>query len=114
MKYFSPLFGFLMILSLSWPVLAADSCRQHLISIHGTTTAAVESSLKQEVEAFRTLAERALTLRAETIKVGTAIKEKLDRGRPLTGDDLALINTGINEHLALRTELLAAAEAHEC
>jgi hypothetical protein len=114
MKYLSPLFGFLMILSLSWPVLAADSCRQHLVSIHGTTTAAVDSSLKQEVEAFRTLAERALTLRAETIKVGTAIKEKLDRGRPLTGDDLALINTGINEHLALRTELLAAAEAHEC
>jgi hypothetical protein len=74
----------------------------------------VESSLKQEVEEFRYLAERALTLRAETITVGKAIKKKMDKGRPLTGEDLAMINAGINEHLSLRKDLLAAAEAHEC
>ena len=107
-------FVILITFSLSLPVFAADSCRQHLTSVHGTSRTALESSLKREVEEFRTLAERALTLRAETIKVGQAIKEKLDKGKPLTGDDLSLINIGINEHLALRTELLAAAEAHEC
>ncbi|NVN89831.1 MAG: Poxvirus G6 [Desulfuromonadales bacterium] len=101
-------------LFLSIPAFAADSCRQHLIASHGTTREAVEGSLKNEVEEFRTVAERALMLRAETIKVGRAIKDKMDRGKPLTGDDIALINTGINEHLSLRKELLAVAESHEC
>jgi len=101
-------------LSLALPALGTDVCKDHLAAVHGVGSTAVESSLRKEVEEFRTLAERALTLRAETIKVGMAIKEKLDKGKPLSGDDLALINIGINEHLSLRKELLAAAEAHEC
>ncbi len=101
-------------ISLALPVFAADSCRQHMTAIHGTTRESVEISLKKEVEEFRILAERALMLRAETIKVGKGIKEKMDRGKPLTGDDLALTNAGINEHLSLRQELLAIAESHEC
>ena len=96
------------------PAPAADLCREHLHTVHGGTKESVEQALQQELAGFRTLAERALTLRAETIKVGKAIKEKLDRGKPLSGDDIALINTGINAHLALRKELLAAAESHEC
>jgi len=107
-------FTVLVSFSLILPAFAADSCRQHLLAVHGTTSESVESSLKKELGEFRTLAEQALTLRAETIKVGKAIKEKLERGKPLTGDDIALINTGINEHLSLRKELLAAADAHEC
>ena len=98
----------------SLPALAADACREHLATVHGASRESVESSLKREVEEFRTLAERALSLRAETIKVGRSIKEKLDRGRPLTGGDISLINIGINQHLALRSELLAMAESHEC
>lgn len=96
------------------PALAADSCRQHLLTSHGATRESVERSLQKEVAEFRTLAERALTLRAETIKVGMNIKNKMDKGRPLTGDDISLINIGINEHLSLRDELLSVAEAHEC
>jgi hypothetical protein len=114
MKYTIDSLAFLLVISLSLSALAADSCRQHLLVVHGSTREAVETSLKKEVEEFRTLAERALSLRAETIKVGQAIKEKLDKGKPLTGEDLALINFGINEHLSLRKELLAVAEAHEC
>ncbi|OGW39758.1 MAG: Poxvirus G6 [Nitrospirae bacterium GWC2_56_14] len=101
------------ILLQTLPVFA-DSCRQHLTTSHGTTREAVESSLQKEVEQFRTLAERALSLRAETIKVGMGIKKKLDKGKPLTGDDISLINVGINEHLSLRKELLAVAVSHEC
>jgi hypothetical protein len=101
-------------LILATSAFAADSCRQHLTASHGSTRETVEVSLKKEVSDFRNLAERALTLRAETIKVGKGIKEKLDKGKPLTGDDIALINIGINEHLSLRNELLAVAEAHEC
>jgi len=104
----------LVALTLPLPALAANACKDHLSAVHGTTRESLETSLKKEVEEFRTLSERSLGLRAETIKVGKAIKLKLDKGRPLTGDDLALINAGINEHLALRKELLAVAEAHEC
>ena len=96
------------------PVQAADVCKNHLAIYHGTSQEAVETSLNAEMAEFRSLAEQALSLRAETIKVGTAIKKKLDKGKPLSGDDIALINTGINEHLALRKELLRVAEAHEC
>ncbi len=111
-----PLFPLLLmaVLCISSPVLAAGSCREHPTSAHKASRGAVEASLKKELSEFRTLAERALALRAETIKVGKAIKDKIDRGRPLTGDDISLINTGINEHLSLRNELLAVAESHEC
>lgn len=114
MKCTSLFFAVVVSLSLALPVCAADSCREHQTSVHGSTPAEVDSSLKREVESFRFLAERALTLRAETIAVGKGIKEKLDKGKPLSGDDLALINVGINEHLSLRKELLAAAAAHDC
>jgi len=105
---------FVAALFAALPTMASGSCRERRPAFQGTGRETVEISLKKEVEEFRTLAERALTLRAETIKVGRAIKEKLDRGKPLTGDDIALINIGINEHLSLRGELLAKAEFHEC
>ena len=104
----------MVFLCMSSAALAAGGCQEHLASAHKASREAVEESLKKELREFRTLAERALALRAETIKVGKAIKDKIDRGRPLTGDDIFLINTGINEHLALRDELLAVAESHEC
>ena len=114
MKRASQFFVVLVVFTMTLPAFAADACKEHLSAVHGTTREVLEISLKRETEEFRTLAERALSLRAETIKVGRNIKEKLDKGKPLSGDDLALINAGINEHLSLRKELLAAAEAHEC
>lgn len=114
MKPVSPVFALFILLMLALPAFGADVCKEHLSTVHGASRETVERSLKREAEAFRTLAERALSLRAETIKVGMAIKEKLDRGKPLTGEDISLINIGINEHLSLRNELLAVAEAHEC
>ncbi len=95
------------------PAAGADLCREHLSS-HGSSREEVEQTLATEIRQFRTLAEQVLALRAETIKVGTAIKEKMDKGKPLSGEDIALINAGINEHMALRKELLAMAESHEC
>jgi permuted papain-like amidase YaeF/Yiix C92 family enzyme len=96
------------------PAVAADSCREHRYAVHGTSREGVESSLRKEIAEYRTLAERALMLRAETIKVGMQIREKQGQGKPLTGEDLDLLNQGIVEHLALRKELLAVAESHEC
>src|ERR1700687_131467 len=94
--------------------VVTDACAAHLVAVHGTDRTAVETSLAREILDFRTLAEEALALRAETIKVGRGIKEKMEKGKPLSGEDLDLLNQGIVAHLAMRQRLLAVAEAHEC
>ncbi|HET6419457.1 MAG TPA: YiiX/YebB-like N1pC/P60 family cysteine hydrolase [Geobacteraceae bacterium] len=111
----------LLLLFLAMPVRAASlqgdgdlKCMEHLAKAHGKEQASFESFLRKEMPDFRTLAERALALRAETIKTGRRIKEKMDEGKPLSGEDLAVLNQGIVEHMALRKELFAVAEAHEC
>lgn len=114
MNRISLLFQLLVAISISLPAMAADSCRSHLLASHGSSRDSVEKSLQKEVDDFRTLAEQALMLRAETINAGMNIKKKMDQGKPLTGEDISLINTGINEHLSLRQELLQLAESHEC
>ena len=92
----------------------SKKCTDHLATVHGKDRASVEGALQKEMLAFRTLAEQALTLRAETIKVGERIKGKMEYGKPLSGEDLALLNQGIVEHLELRKVLLDVAESHEC
>jgi hypothetical protein len=114
MKRLSLVLATLITFLLASASFAADTCKDHLATIHGASPASLQNPLQQELDDFRTLAERALTLRAETIKVGKAIKEKMNQGKPLSGSDISLINTGINQHLKLREELLALAQAHEC
>ena len=92
----------------------ASKCTEHLATVHGKGRASVEGALQKEIIGFRTLAEQALALRAETIKVGQRIKGRMEQGKPLSGDDLAILNQGVVEHLALRKELLAVAESHAC
>lgn len=91
-----------------------QKCMENLAAQHGRGAAPLGESLEREMSAFRNLAERALALRAETIKVGERIKEEMDKGKPLSGEDLATLNRGITEHLALREELFSVAESREC
>lgn len=100
--------GFLSVLQ------EPDSCRQHIADFHAGTPAEVEKSVQDEILAFRPLAERALSLRAATIKAGQRLQQKVARGRPLSGGDLALLSEGLAEHLSLRQEMLALATVHEC
>jgi len=90
------------------------ACRQHLVARHGSGQGSVGEALDVEISNFMTLAERALALRAETIKEGTRLQGRMAQGRALSGEGLALLNQGLVEHLALRKELLAIAESHEC
>jgi hypothetical protein len=92
---------------------SSSACKAGLSGKHGGKDA-VEKRMAQELATFKPLAERALALRAETIKAGQSIKAKVNQDKPLSGDDMAIINQGINEHLELRYELLKLAEAHEC
>jgi len=89
-------------------------CRDHLLKAHGVGRQQVDAGLQQELARFRTLAEQALMLRAETISVGRRIKTQLEQKKPLSGDDLEIMNIGITEHLKLRKELMEVAESHEC
>lgn len=95
-------------------VVLPQRCSDHLVQAHGTNRGTSDDGLKKELASFRTLAEQALALRAETISVGKRIKLQMEQEKPLSGDDLALLNIGITEHLKLRRELLEIAEAHEC
>ncbi|GFE56635.1 YiiX/YebB-like N1pC/P60 family cysteine hydrolase [Geobacter sp. AOG1] len=131
MKFLAPSISCLLVITLSLPSVAVsgslrelvragtkkgvpEGCPGHLVTAHGTERAAIEASLRKEIIDFRNLAEQALALRAETIKVGKRVKEKMEQGKPLSGDDLDLLNQGIVQHLALREELIAVAESHEC
>ncbi|MDK9718913.1 MAG: YiiX/YebB-like N1pC/P60 family cysteine hydrolase [Trichlorobacter sp.] len=89
-------------------------CREHLLKAHGTAKQQVNEGLKKELDHFRNLAEQALMLRAETISVGKRIKAQMEQKKPLSGDDLEIMNIGITEHLKLRKELMEVAESHEC
>lgn len=91
-----------------------DSCRRHVTDMHAGTPAQVERSVQDEILAFRPLAERALSLRAATIKAGRHLQQKSADGKPLSGADLALLSEGLTEHLSLRKEMLALATVHEC
>lgn len=106
-----PYFGVFLLLILSTPCNAK-------VSPASEAPAAVESSalattLAEELNSFRPLAEEALTLRAETIKVGKRILAEQQAGAVLTGADLSLLNEGLAQHLALRDRLLAVAEARK-
>lgn len=72
-----------------------------------------EARLDAELSRFRTLAERALTLRADTIKYGVALRQRLDQKQPVTGEDIAILNKGINDHLSVRKDLMEIVEAYE-
>jgi len=75
-------------------------------------TSGPATTLRAELSGFRPLAEEALALRAETIKVGRRILAEQQAGKPLRGADFALLNEGLKRHLALRGRLLKIAEAH--
>jgi len=93
---------------------AVRGCSGQFASVYGCTPESVQEGLQKELAEFRTLAEQALALRAETIKVGERIKNKMAKGKPLTGEDLDLMNQGVLVHTDLRAKFLALAEAHEC
>jgi hypothetical protein len=89
-------------------------CLKHLAAMRDKDRGSVGKALDREIADFMTLAERALALRAETIKEGERLRRRMAQGKPLSGEDLALLNQGLVEHLVLRKKLLAIAESHEC
>ena len=88
-------------------------CRHHLTEAHALTRSP-ERALENEIAAYQSLVEQALVYRERTILEGRRLKEKTERGIPLSGGDLDSLNRGMLAHLELRKTLYAVAETHEC
>lgn len=92
------------------PAAVDDACMRHLASAHS----AGGSALAGEIAAYQPLVEQALVYREKTIAEALRLKAKQRAGQPLSGGDLDILNQGMQAHLALRQQLYAVAEAHEC
>ncbi len=96
-------------------VRARQACRAHAAEAHDQSDdAARMAELDAEIESYRTMVESAMQYRAETLKLVARIKATLEHNAAIPGSDLAELNAGLAEHLALRRQLYAMAEAHEC
>lgn len=97
-------------------LISADECWQRTREVYGTSEASVSLALKRKAEAFRSLAEETLALRESAIEGMAKLQEdgKTDGSKPLSGNDLNLLNEGMTEHLALRSRLFDAVNDHIC
>lgn len=94
---------------------ARRACWAHLSGMQAQPTEAAQAAaLDAEVEDYRPLVEASLVYRAETVRLIDRVKATLDRHAPIAGGDLTALNAGLAEHLALRRQLYAVAETHEC
>lgn len=94
---------------------ARRACREHAAAVHGQASeAARTAALDREIEDYQIMVEASLVYRAETLQLVERIKATMERREPIAGSDLAELNAGLAEHLALRKDLYRIAEAHEC
>ena len=94
---------------------ARRDCREHAAAVHGQASEPARTAvLDREIEDYQVMVEAALVYRAETLRLVERIKATMDRREPIAGRDLAELNAGLAEHLALRRQLYRVAEAHEC
>jgi len=101
-----------IILLLLWQLVFVSACSL-AIKPHPQAVPAGAEAVHARLAAFRPLAEEALALRAETIKAGQRLLAEKGRGKVLSGDDLALLNRGMQQHLALRNKLQQTSHAYE-
>lgn len=72
------------------------------------------SALRDEIRNFQELAEETLSTRAAAIDLYHELRGKLDKNKPLSGDDLMRLNHGATAMLAQREALLRISKKHEC
>ena len=97
------------------PIVAAGVCQEHTAALHaGHPPAQRLQAMTSEIVGYQRLAEEALGMRAEAIRLYRTLQAKTSAGTPLTGADLKALDEGATALLAQRAALLAIAEAHEC
>lgn len=98
------------------PAVAAVKCRDTLppVADSADATPLRAQAMAKELVAYQRLAEEALSMRAQAIRFHRELQEKTAAGRPLSGEDLQILNGGAAELLAQREALLKMAETYEC
>jgi uncharacterized protein YycO len=90
-------------------------CASHHARVHaGGDSATRKAAMTDEIAAYQSLAEEALSMRAQAIALYHELREKQRRGEPFSGNDLLRLNSGAAAMLAQREKLLALSVAHEC
>lgn len=78
------------------------------LSILCTKPVLANSQLRQQInndiEEYQTLVEQAFSYREKTIQAYQAIKQELDNGIPLSGENIEILNNGMQQHLEMRHE----------
>lgn len=97
-------------------LISADECWKQTKTVYGASDGSVSSVLSRNVESFKLLVEQSLVHREVAIDT---IQQLLDEGKiegkkPLSGQDLDMLNAGLMDHLTLRSNLYAVANAHSC
>lgn len=90
-------------------------CASHGAQFHADSNSAMrKAAMTDEIAAYQSLAEEALSMRAQAIALYHELREKQRRGEPFSGNDLLRLNSGAAAMLAQREKLLALSVAHEC
>ena len=90
-------------------------CASHGAQFHaGGDSAMRKAAMTDEIAAYQSLAEEALSMRAQAIALYHELREKQRSGEPFSGNDLLRLNSGAVAMLAQREKLLALSVAHEC
>lgn len=96
-------------------LVAEVDCDEHRRSTHGGASLTERRhTMDREVLAYQALAEEALSMRAQAIRVLTEVRARTGRGEPLSGKDLRDLNQSAARMLDLRAELFRVSLSHEC
>lgn len=99
--------------SLSNSQAARNLCEQHTREAHAEWST-LRTRVDDEIDAFHQTVERALSYRAEAVATAAQARETISRNAPLSGAEIAALERGSVEHLAIRDELYRIASSHEC
>jgi len=76
-------------------------------------SAELDQQIHGDAVEYQSLVEQALSYREITLQTYQQIKNRLNQGTPLTGENIQTLNTGILQHLALRKKLYSYAGYYE-
>jgi len=92
----------------------ADASRERCLAHLAAHARDAKTPLTAETERFLLLSEQALAYRQAAIAEANRLQGLIDAGKPLSGRDLEVIHEGTRDYLAMREQLWAVAEVHEC
>ncbi|MDM8566981.1 YiiX/YebB-like N1pC/P60 family cysteine hydrolase [Candidatus Halobeggiatoa sp. HSG11] len=104
----------ILILTACSPQPVQQACWKNTFDNYYGSGKTVSESLHQDVLKYQSLIEQTLTYREKTLRVVKRLKNNINEGKPLSGDDANQLNLGMVEHLKLRDRLYKFVNGYEC